>query len=238
MIDLSKTGVYCITNTRSGLRYVGSAAWSFAKRWSKHKTDLRRNVHSNQRLQNVFNKYGAESLVFTVLRYCEPEECLHFEQLFMDHFESTNKALGYNMAPKAGHTRGMKMSEATKRKMSLAKRGKHTQPLSAETKARISAALTGRTGPPQSDETRKKQSLAKLGKPKSLEAREKMSAAKKGRRQSDEVIARQAESRRGRKASQEHRDNISRALKGKPKSAEHRRHLAEANLAKNRRVMA
>lgn len=54
-----KSGVYLIRNTVSGREYVGSSA-DIDKRWSGHKSDLRRGVHANRYLQNAWNKYGAD----------------------------------------------------------------------------------------------------------------------------------------------------------------------------------
>ena len=98
------------------------------------------------------------------------------------------------------HT-GMKMSEAAKKNMSVAKEGvpipalqgrkawnkgktgvqKHTE----ETKKKMSAARLGKKMPPRSDEYRKKQSESHKGKKHTLEARKNMGDARRGKKHSE-----------------------------------------------------
>ena len=52
-------GIYKITNKQNEKFYIGSST-NIEMRWCAHKSCLRRNVHSNQHLQNAWNKYGNE----------------------------------------------------------------------------------------------------------------------------------------------------------------------------------
>lgn len=192
MTDLSKTGVYCITNTRSGLRYVGSAAVAFSRRWATHKSALNSNTHHNPRLQRVWNKYGSSALVFVVLRYCDPSECLMWEQRFIEHFESSNPQLGYNFCPIAGNTLGRRHSESTRSK------------ISAKAKQRFQAV-----------DEREKVAAAKRGKPLSLEHRAKIGAAQRGRKKTVEHNQKNAAAQRGKSFSAEHRANLGNASRGR-----------------------
>lgn len=90
---------------------------------------------------------------------------------------------------------GHGVSPSTRRKMSLAKKGKRRGPHSAETKAKMSAAAKGRA---LSAATKAKISVAKKGKkfgPPSAETRAKISAAKKGKTHSAETKAKMSAAR-------------------------------------------
>jgi len=96
-----KTGVYQIQNTIDGKRYIGSAARSIINRWSNHKTRLSQGSHYAKHLQNAWNKYGADTFVFEILLYCNPENCLMYEQIALDHFKPE-----YNTCMIAGSSLG------------------------------------------------------------------------------------------------------------------------------------
>ena len=78
--------------------------------------------------------------------------------------------------------KGLKCSEETKLKLSIAKKGKKGKPRSEETKLKISIAKKGK---PHSEDSKIKMSIAKKGKkikPHSEEHKLKMSIAKKGKK--------------------------------------------------------
>jgi len=54
--------IYAIKNSDNNKIYIGSSK-SFYKRLNKHINNLRKNIHSNNHLQNAFNKYG-ENILF------------------------------------------------------------------------------------------------------------------------------------------------------------------------------
>lgn len=99
-----KTGVYIITHIPSGLRYVGSAARSFKHRWSGHRTDLRRGVHHSKWMQHIYNKYGLEVFRFDIVLVCRAEDCLLYEQMFIDFYKprlNTSQTAGSNLGVRA-----------------------------------------------------------------------------------------------------------------------------------------
>ena len=106
-----KTGVYQIRNLTNGKRYVGSTASQkgFADRWSLHRLQLRREKHHSIKLQRAWNKHGADVFIFEVLLYCDPQDCLVYEQIALDHYKPE-----YNVAKIAGSSLGIKRSEAFK----------------------------------------------------------------------------------------------------------------------------
>jgi len=63
---MDNSGVYSITNTISGNRYIGSSH-IIKKRWISHRAELRRNKHRNQRLQQAWQKHGEAAFLFEVL---------------------------------------------------------------------------------------------------------------------------------------------------------------------------
>lgn len=103
-----KTGIYRIRNLQNNKCYIGSAAASggINGRWSDHRLDLNKNQHHSKYLQRAWNKYGAENFVFEVLLYCDPENCLMYEQIAMDYFKPE-----YNIAPIAGSQLGYRHTE-------------------------------------------------------------------------------------------------------------------------------
>lgn len=116
----STTGVYSISfkNSKNKKIYVGSASQTKAKiksatgfysRWRQHIWQLKNNKHDSPKLQNAFNKYGEQNIVFSILALCEPENCITKEQELIDKFDSYNN--GYNLRPNANNNLGFKQTE-------------------------------------------------------------------------------------------------------------------------------
>jgi len=175
------SGIYEIVNKSNGHRYIGSAK-NLIKRWATHKWALTRNRHHSIYFQNAWNKYGRDAFEFNVLAICPIDLLIYYEQQFINQMNPE-----YNIAPVAGSSLGIKATDETKRKMSVARRGnkyalgfKHTDETrrkiseggkgkvpwikgkhhSEETKAKIRASLIGIK---RSDETKLKHHFASLG---------------------------------------------------------------------------
>lgn len=141
--------IYQITNMENGKYYIGSAE-SFEKRMWQHKSDLRRNVHKNPRLQAAWNKYGADAFVFEVLEVIPSgEHTLSWEnkhlhvhvgaadcyninvdatapRLGQKHSEETRAKIAANRTAPAGESHyrfGRTVSEETRKKIGAAQRG-------------------------------------------------------------------------------------------------------------------
>lgn len=159
-------GIYQIRNLKNSKCYVGSAAVSFLKRWSAHRRKLDTNQHENSKLQNAWNKYGANSFIFEILEsVVRPidisnlqwkELILAREQYYLDTIlfasagDSRFDELGYNICRVAGNCLNKKHSNKTKHKMSLAHSGRaytlgHV--LTEEHKKKISNATSGENNP-------------------------------------------------------------------------------------------
>ena len=115
----STTGVYCIyfKNSKSNKIYVGSASrktnnrWEsgFYNRWKSHIYRLRKNISYSPTLQNAYNKYNQENMIFKILEECDPSECLIREQFYIDKFDSYKH--GYNGRPLSNSNLGFKQTD-------------------------------------------------------------------------------------------------------------------------------
>lgn len=136
------SGVYLIRNTVNQKVYVGSAA-SIKTRWSRHIKQLSTGTHDNLKLQHAWDKYGAAAFEFEVVVHCPKYNLFQFEQATMDAFDAVDS--GYNIARIAGSSMsGRKHTEATKRLMSEARKGKKQSPEWVEKRV---ARLRGRVIP-------------------------------------------------------------------------------------------
>lgn len=149
---LKQSGVYQIVNTVNGKRYVGSAV-CLRKRWWNHRDKLLKNAHKSKHLQYSWNKYGADVFVFQPLLVCSREDVIFYEQRAIDHLSPE-----YNTAKIAGNTLGVRCSEAAKRKIAAANRGRVP---SQETREKIRKANTGQRRTPE-QKVRIKEALSKV----------------------------------------------------------------------------
>jgi len=115
----SQTGVYAITNTLNGMKYVGSAARTFKSRWALHLHDLRHGRHHSSHLQRAWNKYGEAFFAFSILAVCSPLNCVRVEQEWIDRLRSYDRKFGYNACSNAASPLGLKRSDATRAKLRI-----------------------------------------------------------------------------------------------------------------------
>ena len=184
IIHKYSTGVYMIRNIVNMKCYIGSSATSLLGRIRHHKTLLKNGYHKNSHLQAAWNKYGSKSFVFFILKRCSPEECLDWEQYWIDHYESCYPENGYNSAPIAGNSLGCKRSDELKARLSAWMK----QP---EVVARLTASR-------RTPEYSKKLSLIHKGRKKSEEHKKKLSDAGMGKKMSPENLAKLVEINRNR----------------------------------------
>lgn len=142
-----KNGVYQIRNLTDGKRYIGSAAErrGIPQRWSVHQAQLKRQRHHSSYLQNAWEKYGADKFVFEVLLYCDPVDCVMYEQIAIDHYKPE-----YNILPNAGNCLGRLVTLQTKKRLSNALRGNQNwlgKNHSKATRKKMSQAQSGENNP-------------------------------------------------------------------------------------------
>ena len=129
-------GIYKIESKIKPCRvYIGSAI-NINKRWIRHKTQLKNNIHNNKKLQNHYNKYGVNDLVFSVLQLCNNNELIKIEQTYLDNNETYFNILNF-----AYSLSGFKHKEETKKYLSKINKGHKMTP---EQNHKNSIAQTGK----------------------------------------------------------------------------------------------
>lgn len=155
MFDLSKiTGIYCITCTATGRKYVGKAGGKsgLRHRWTTHKSSLRLNKSGCVRLQNEWNAYGEDTFVWEVLEPLPPRDeiLIPRERFWIDHLGAELNVA----APEGSPMLGRKHSEDSRQKMSASHLGQ-----TAWNEGVVGMPWTGRK---RTDEIKRKISATKL----------------------------------------------------------------------------
>lgn len=101
------TGIYMITNTLNGKRYIGQSR-DIYKRWYQHKSSK-----SNSLISRAIRKHGVSNFNFEVLEECLPHLLDDTETLYIQDVHSLVPH-GYNVAPEAGTSKGVTRDTFTK----------------------------------------------------------------------------------------------------------------------------
>lgn len=170
MINIDKieknSGIYKILCENTGKFYIGSAL-NIKRRIKEHLTKLKFKKHRNPILQNIYRKYGKNSLFVEIIELCDADILKEREQ----HYINTLSPY-INISPTA--TGGCVWLNSPNRniiieKLRQARIGKHFNHTNT-TKKKISKANKGRIVSP---ETRLKLKNANLGKTYSKESCDK-----------------------------------------------------------------
>jgi group I intron endonuclease len=156
-ISLFNSGIYAITNRKTGKRYIGSTK-NLSKRQKVHFDCLRRGVHSNVWLQRSYVKHGRKAFVFDVLEYCNEQSLFEREKHYIDSVRSSGEKL-YNIGSVGG---GDNLTLHPDRESIIKRRA---------------AAAIGRKGKPTHGE---KNPNWRGGKPKCQKCKKEMQRANKG----------------------------------------------------------
>lgn len=141
--------IYKITDLTNQKIYIGQTWTTAQKRFKAHK-ELKNN--GSIKLHHAMNSHNRENFKVELLTFAHTQEMAdYWEIYFIEKFHSRERNIGYNL--REGGSRG-KLSEETKKKISIARTGTH---LSEETKQHLSDIFSGRI---ISDETKKKMSVA------------------------------------------------------------------------------
>lgn len=118
--DLTKRGIYSITNKINNKKYIGSTAKSFKARFTQHKSKLVTGHHHCSHLQNAYNKYGGENFVFRIEEIMS--DCSNIRDVEKDYILKYSSVTdGYNenpnpdCSPMLEGTQRLKVSESLKR---------------------------------------------------------------------------------------------------------------------------
>lgn len=113
------SGIYQIQSLIKPERiYIGSAV-NIQRRWKEHLYRLKKQNHDNSKLQNHFNKYGKEDLVFSIIIGCNKEDLICTEQFYLDSIKHW-----FNINLEATSSSGVKRSEAFCKKVGDNTRGR------------------------------------------------------------------------------------------------------------------
>lgn len=96
--NIHLSGIYSITNTINGKRYIGSTAKKFKTRWKQHHTKLCKGTHHCQHLQNAWNKDGEDAFVFEIIEIVSEVSILRDREQYYIQFYNTVED-GYNLNP-------------------------------------------------------------------------------------------------------------------------------------------
>ncbi len=231
------SGIYKIQSIIKPERiYIGSSS-NVTRRWSGHLCRLRKDAHRSPKLQRHYLKYGESDLLFSLILECNEGEIIKKEQYYIDFHKPY-----FNISPLAGSTRGVKLSEEARANMSMAHKGhvpwnkgkKGEQKMSDETKRKMSLSRRGNKnalGNKFSEEAREHLSRVRKGKTFSEEHRKKLGEANSRRVWTDEAREKISESRKNESADIRLKRSI--AQKGKKLSSESIRRRSET-FKKNR----
>lgn len=128
-------GVYKISSKIKPHRFYIGSSDNITRRWSIHINELKRNVHHSIILQNHFNKYGIDDLLFEILEECDICNLVKTEQKYLDLFNPF-----FNVRKIADSNVGIKRSDETKEKIRIANIGKK---LSQDTKDKMKVRMIG-----------------------------------------------------------------------------------------------
>ena len=144
--DFSFSGIYKWTNEINKKVYIGQSI-NIYKRFLDYKKG-----RFNQYMKRAIDKYGIDNFTIEILeRNIDEDKLDEYEQKWIDYYESYKNENGYNIAPIAGTTRGIKKSLDERMQMSIraSQRIGEMNPFygkvhSDETKQKISKANSGK----------------------------------------------------------------------------------------------
>ena len=119
--SLKQSGLYVITNSETGKKYVGRAV-CLRQRYNRHLNDLLKSKHSNKHLQRSFDKCGKDKFVFDIIEFCDKDILEQKEQVLLNEIQK-NKEQYYNISFTASGP-GNCLDETGRQKISDTLKGK------------------------------------------------------------------------------------------------------------------
>lgn len=107
------SGIYKITNKINGKVYIGKSKNIF-ERWKQHKRELNSKTHINKSLQEDWDIYGEDNLIFKIIENINgKEELAKAEQKWINYYNSNNLKIGYNIATAHNEKKKQKINKKT-----------------------------------------------------------------------------------------------------------------------------
>jgi group I intron endonuclease len=114
--------IYKIENLINGKAYIGQTTRPLNERIAEYKYEHQNNYSFNDYLFRSFKKYGFQNFSFEIVDFAENIDELNAKEIhWIKHFDTVNRVKGYNI--KEGG-RNAPVAEETRKKMSIARRGK------------------------------------------------------------------------------------------------------------------
>ena len=221
-LDKKKIGyVYITTNLSNNKKYIGQRTY----RNPSDGTYL----GSGVRFKYALKKYGRENFSKRILMECDTREELdYFERFFIKEHNAVLSENYYNLSP-GGRSGLAKHTEETRKKLSESHKG---HKVTEETKRKLSLYWTGSIRPKRSEETKKKISESKRGKPGhklSEDNKNKLRLSRIGSRHTEETKEKIQKKRKNQiiNHSEETKRKISNSKKGHIVTTETRRKISE-----------
>lgn len=114
---IKKSGIYKIQSIVEPEKFYIGSSINIQSRKRQHFSMLKLNKHDATYLQNYYNKYGRESLVFHIIEECNQEILIQREQYYIDTLKPV-----FNSRKNAESNFGHKFSEESKQNMSNAQK--------------------------------------------------------------------------------------------------------------------
>lgn len=111
------SGIYQILCTSTNKVYIGSAI-NLQRRYKEHWKQLKGNRHTNNYLQNAWNKYGETAFQFDVIELVLFSFLLEREQYWIDRTKSSDPQFGFNICPTAGSNLGRTFPDSMRKALS------------------------------------------------------------------------------------------------------------------------
>lgn len=141
---MQNSGIYIIKNIITQDMYVGSSC-NLNKRKNAHLNSLLKNKHHSIVLQRAFNKYGMSNFIFEVIFNCNKNDCIEFENIFIQLLTPKYNIAKNAIAPMIGRKHSQETINKFKNKIVASGEKHHLfgKSISNETKEKMSIAHKG-----------------------------------------------------------------------------------------------
>jgi len=92
-LNYNRIGVYCIENTITNKKYIGSTTNSFYKRWQAYKNFYKQSI--NKKFRNSIEKYGLDNFNFSIVEIVDEGQVRSREEYYIKLYNTVEN--GYNI---------------------------------------------------------------------------------------------------------------------------------------------